>query len=90
MTAIYMVNPSKKRYYYIMLYKDIFDVWCIQKSYGGLSNNHAHSIVIACDSFAMANDLLAQTEQIRLKHGYIYANIDHVEHYHLTPQIRED
>lgn len=67
-----MENHKSQRFYWMTVKQDLFGNWCIHKIYGGLHNNHHHSILTPCVDKNEAYKLLAKFEQIRLKRGYIH------------------
>lgn len=83
---IYMINPNKNRFYWIMLQQDLFGIWCIIKVYGGLHNNHRRKQVTAYQNEELASQALAEIEATRLARGYEY-NSDYLsDYFHLKPQ----
>lgn len=83
---IYMINPKSQRFYWLDLQQDLFKDWCIRKIYGGLKNNYKHEVWIPFANKQMASKQLTELEYAKRQKGYIYADIQNPEHYHLTPQ----
>lgn len=83
---IYMINPHKNRFYWIMLQQDLFGTWCIIKVYGGLHNNHCHKQVIAYPNEELALQALSEIESIRRARGYEYSSNYLTDYFHLKPQ----
>ena len=83
---IYMINPIKQRFYWLGLQQDIFGTWCILKCYGGLGNRHRRSVLVPFPDKLSASQALAEIEYLRRQRGYVYADIDDPEQFHLRPQ----
>jgi predicted DNA-binding WGR domain protein len=85
-----MINPDNNRFYWLDLQQDLFKTWCIRKIYGGLKNNHKHEVWLPFENKQAASKELAELEYIKRQRGYIYADIQEPEHYHLRPQTIDE
>lgn len=83
---IYMINPVKQRFYWLMIAQDLFNIWCVRKIYSGLTNNHCREVWIPFANKQGASKKLTELEYAKRQRGYIYADMQKVEHYHLCPQ----
>ena len=83
---IYMINPVKQRFYWLLLQQDIFGTWCVHKVYGGLTNRHCRESWVPFPTKEEAQKALTEVEYIRRQRGYIYADIKVLEYFHLKPQ----
>ena len=87
---IYMINPQKQRFYWLMLQQDILDVWCVRKVYGSLSNKHCRDIWIPYPSRIEASQALTEVEYVRRQRGYIYSDMYDADYFALKPQTIKD
>ena len=83
---IYMINPKKQRFYWLILQQDLLGYWCVRKIYGGLNNNHKREIWIPYKNEHEAAIALTDIEYIRRQRGYIYSDVEDIRHFSLTPQ----
>ena len=81
-----MINPIKKRFYWLMLQQDLFDKWCVRKIYGGLNNNHCREIWIPYDTEHEASRALTDAEYLKRQRGYVYSDIEDFRYFALKPQ----
>lgn len=82
-----MINPTKQRFYWLNMQKDLFEQWCVVKIYGGIKNRNVKEIWETCDSELEASQRMFDIECIRRNRGYIYADTTHPENYILTPEL---
>lgn len=87
---IYMVNQQKQRFYWLSLVQDLFGTWCVHKVYGGLNNNHSRSQYISYSDKLAASQAMTEIEIVKRQRGYVYADIDILEHFNLRPQTIEE
>ena len=83
---IYMEHSAKQRYYLIYAEQDLFDNWCIVKSFGSLINRRGRSIIQVCTDKTHALDEIFITESKKRQRGYTYADLPHADRFHLRPQ----
>ena len=84
---IYMINPKKQRFYWLMLQQDLLGSWCVRKIYGGLTNNHKREVWIPYSTEKKAYIALSDIEYIRRQRGYVYED---VHYFVLKPQTIND
>ncbi len=83
---IYMIHPIKQKYYWLGLQQDLFGFWCIHKCYGGLDNKHRRSMFISYQDKLLASQAMADIEHTHRQRGYVYADIQDPDQFHLKPQ----
>ena len=83
---IYMINPSTNHFYWLDLQQDLFGDWCIRQVSGTLRAKHKHEVWKAFSTKQEASQELNEIEYLKRQRGYVYADIQDPEHYHLRPQ----
>ena len=68
-------NAQKKRYYQVMLAKDLFGDWVITKAWGSLHTANGRKLHVACSSYEEGLKLLEAIDQIRKRRGYKLCNV---------------
>lgn len=81
-----MENPEKQRYYLLFIEQDLFNTWCLVKSFGSLVSRRGRTIVEVCLDKQDASMKLFDVENKKRQRGYAYAYLPHVDRYHLRPQ----
>ncbi|TXI98992.1 MAG: WGR domain-containing protein [Neisseriales bacterium] len=84
---IYMIHPTKSRFYWLSINQDLFGNWCVVKVYGGIGKKSARHIWEPCESKTIASQRMFDIECLRRKRGYIYANTNTPDDYILTPEV---
>jgi predicted DNA-binding WGR domain protein len=69
-----MQNRQKLRYYSLHVEQDLFDTWCLIRSFGGLISRRGGTIKQVCDSEKNAWDELTKIEYAKRQRGYVYAD----------------
>lgn len=87
---IYMTNQKIIHFYLLNLQQDLFGTWCVHKIYGGLTNHRGREVWLPFENKAEASKALTDTEFTIRQRGYIYSDINEVEHFALKPQTIKD
>ena len=87
---IYMTNPKTARFYWLNLQQDLFGTWCVHKIYGGLTNHRGREVWLPFNNQTEASKALTDAEYLKRQRGYVYADINEVEHFALKPQILKE
>jgi hypothetical protein len=61
---------TETRYYKASLYKDLFNDWILEKSWGGRFNRRRGGQGIYCKSYKEGLDKLKKLDSLRKKHKY--------------------
>lgn len=64
-------HPDKKRYYKLMLSRDLLGDWVITRVWGGLNQATGRVSHIPCPTYDDAIKLMVEISRIRIKHGYV-------------------
>ena len=83
---IYMENPKSQRFYLLYIEQDIFNTWCLMKSFGSLLNRRGRTLPQVCSSQEQAWNELTEVEYAKRQRGYVYADLDSTKLFHLRPQ----
>ena len=83
---IYMENPKSQRFYLLYIEQDIFNTWCLIKSFGSLLNRRGRTLPTVCSSQEQAWNELTEVEYAKRQRGYVYADLDSTKLFHLRPQ----
>lgn len=85
-----MINRKEQRFYWLFLQQDLLGNWCVHKISGGLHNNHRREQWFSYEDKLSAAKALTELEYQHRQHGYIYADIEDVDYFNLTPQTIEE
>ncbi|MFN8770590.1 MAG: WGR domain-containing protein [Neisseriaceae bacterium] len=69
---IYMQNRLKLRYYSLNVEQDLFNTWCLIKSFGSLISHRGRVINKICESEEEAWYELTKVEYAKRQRGYVY------------------
>ena len=83
---VYLENTTKHRFYLLFVQQDLFEVWCLVRSFGSLLNRRGRTMFDVCENEMHALESLSQIENKKLKRGYVHADLPHSEHFYLRPQ----
>lgn len=87
---IYMINPKRQKFYWLILQQDLFGVWGVRKIQGCLNNNYRKEEWLPYSNKLQAAQELTEMEYKQRQHGYIYADIENVDYFDLKPQTLEE
>ena len=62
---------TASRYYKVEIMQDLFGVWLVRRSWGGLMNHRGNSLSTPAESYEHACALLAEVEKRRTQRGYV-------------------
>lgn len=63
-------NKNKKRYYKIILSRDLFNEWVITKVWGSLNNASGRIVHIHAPSYETSLSMIEKLIKLRKKRGY--------------------
>ena len=72
---IYMQNQYTQRYYSLAIEQDLFETWCLKKTFGGLNSRRGRVIIQSYDSEEQALKELGVVEYKKHQRGYEYVDL---------------
>lgn len=63
-------HPAKKRYYHVVLTKDLFGEWVVTKAWGGINQATGRIIHLPFTSYDEAKKIIDKTSRLRSSRGY--------------------
>lgn len=72
-------HPQKKRYYQVLLAKDLFGDWVITKAWGAIDQAQGRVVHIYCPSFLDAKKILDDIVKTRKRRGYYLSKIQEIQ-----------
>lgn len=63
-------NPGTKRYYHVILSKDLFGQWMVCKTWGGINKAGGRIVLIACKTYHEAVKVVHSIFKVRKRRGY--------------------
>ena len=70
-TAVRWIHPNKKRYYRLMLNKDLLSDWVITKAWGGINTANGRVVHVPCPNKEFALNMMLKLQKVRKQRGYI-------------------
>lgn len=61
---------TDQRYYVVEIQQDLFGIWLVKRSWGGIGSRRGNSLTIPADSYEHALLLLAEVKKRRRTRGY--------------------
>ncbi len=62
---------TDRRYYVVEIMQDLFNVWIVRRSWGGLGSRRGSSKITAAVNYDEARAILAETQKRRKARGYV-------------------
>ncbi|MFN8771007.1 MAG: WGR domain-containing protein [Neisseriaceae bacterium] len=75
-SMIYMQHKQKQRYYSLSVEQDLFDTWCLIRSFGSIVSHRGRIIKQLYNSEENAWYELTKVEYDKRQRGYVYADIE--------------